>query len=197
MLKSDDDLKNSDLLTEFMSQDGCTLEESVYWFHGTDHKSALKIMKEGIDLDKGKDGGDFSDGRGFYLTTNYSFAHWWSQSMMKKENSAVVVFKLQNKVFLERKGKQFLVDSDEWRSAVRYFRNKKDSSKCGVKKAKEFKGCPYMFGPISRDGSSVKLPNWSPKARIPTVFELCIKDDFMAEEFYNSGLNIYKTIFFH
>jgi len=41
-----------------------------YWFHATDHESAKNIATQGIDLDRGLAGKDFSDKDGFYLTRN-------------------------------------------------------------------------------------------------------------------------------
>jgi hypothetical protein len=111
----------------------------------------------------------------------------------------VIVFKQKKDVFSSRKGREFLDDNEEWKRTVGFFRSGKDYKWVNGqrKKGKELLGCPYIFGPISKDGNDRKIPNWSPRARKPTVFELCLKDDLLAEDFYDSGHNIHKTIFFY
>ena len=160
--------------------------------------SLLNIMQNGIDLDKGKKGGDYSDGRGFYLTSDYKFAHLWPQKMMRKPNSAVIVFKLKSDVFANRKGIQFCDASKEWENTVGFFRNGKDYKwVSGRKRGKELTASNFILGPISKDGKDKNLPSWFPRPRKPMVFELCLKDDLLAEDFYDLGNNIYQTIFFY
>ena len=169
----------------------------TYWFHGTDHKSALNIVRNGIDLEKGKAGADFSDGNGFYLTSSYDFARKWPLKM-SKETNAIVVFKIENteQILSERVGKSFMEGDDSWKAILRYFRNCKDSQECGLKKGKEFRRMQYVYGLMSCDGDRSKDSKWQPRPRIPPVYQLCIKDDFLAEEVFNNGSNIHKVFFF-
>jgi len=198
MLK-EEDLHSSPWLTDYISQEGHSLDGSTLWFHGTDHESAMNIIKNGIDLLKGKTGGDFSDGGGFYLTSDYRFAHKWPQQMMKKPNSAVIVFEVKSDIFSSRKGLQFHEANEDWKNTVGFFRNGKDHKwvNNSSSKAKSLKRQSYILGPISRDGSEKRRQNWCPQARIPQIFELCLKDDLLAEDFYDSGNNIKQAIFFY
>merc|ERR1711915_787407 len=193
----EDDPENL-LLQDLATEQSSELEDVKYWFHGTDYQSAINIAKNGIDLEKGKQGGDFSDGNGFYLTSSYKFAHAWPQKM-KKKTDAVIVFKLDESCnpLASVSGRTFLTDDQEWKTLVRFFRNGKDPKECGPGKAKKLKKDKFVYGPISYDGSSSKNPNWQPRARDPLQYQLCIKDDEVAEKFYNAGRNIDQIIFFH
>jgi len=159
-------------------------------------------MQNGINLNKGKSGGDFSDGKGFYVTSDYMFAHRWPQKMMKKPNSAVVVFKIDNMDIFSnspRKGKEFSEANSEWEKTVGYYRNNRDFKNWfdTKKKGKKVDSYHFIFGPISRDGKDNKMRTWKPRPRDPLIYELCLKDDLLAEDFYNKGRNIHKTIFFY
>ena len=52
------------------------MEETEYWFHGTNHESARNIAEDGIMLGKAKAfmGADFSYGKSFYITNDFDFA---------------------------------------------------------------------------------------------------------------------------
>ena len=54
--------------TDYLRQEQNPIDGVTYWFHGTDHGSALSIIRDGIDVTKGNKELDFSDGAGFYLT---------------------------------------------------------------------------------------------------------------------------------
>jgi hypothetical protein len=62
------ELHQDKFFTDYLRQDQNPIGGVTYWFHGTDRESALNIIKEGIDVRRGKEGLDFSDGAGFYLT---------------------------------------------------------------------------------------------------------------------------------
>ena len=157
----------------------------------------MKIIKDGIDLGKGKAGGDFSDGDGFYTTSNFAFAKDWSKKLMRKPNTAVIIFKKPSNLFSNYEGEEFPTADKNWESAVRYFRNGKDASECGRKAGNKFKRLDCVFGPISKDGSVAKQPNWTPRPRDPLKFELCLRNSLLADEFHNQGENIERVIFFH
>jgi len=194
---NEEDLHSSSWLTDYISQEGHSLDGSTLWFHGTDHESAMNIIQNGIDLEKGKNGGDFSDGRGFYLTSDYKFAHKWPQQMMKKPNSAVIIFEVKSDTFSSRKGLQYHEANKDWENTVGFFRNGKDYNWVDSrKKGQSLVRQPFILGPISKDGSEKRRHNWCPKARNPQIFELCLKDDLLAEDFYDCGKNIKQVIFF-
>ena len=57
-------------------------------YHGTEQKSVTNII-EGIDLDQGEAGNEFSDGKGFYVTNGLSEAKEWADHK-SNNNSAVL-----------------------------------------------------------------------------------------------------------
>ena len=62
------ELHQDKFFTDYLRQDQNPIGGVTYWFHGTDHGSALSIIRDGIDVTKGNKELDFSDGAGFYLT---------------------------------------------------------------------------------------------------------------------------------
>ena len=142
-------------LTNYLAQEEAPIESIKFWFHGTDHISAQMIVKEGIDVEKSKKGRDFSDGKGFYLSTSYEMAHMWPSSRIKKTTTAVIVFKAQPDLFSKSEGKSFLEDQDDeqWREIVSFFR--KGKMGCSVEKRRAYKKLKYIFGPMSGDGYKV------------------------------------------
>ena len=63
-----DDLAKNEFFAKYLNQERTPMESVTYWFHGTDEGSALDIIMQGIDVEYGKPGLDFSSGAGFYLT---------------------------------------------------------------------------------------------------------------------------------
>ena len=63
-----EELHDDGFFTDYLRQEQKPIDGVTYWFHGTDRESALNIIKEGIDVNRGGKGLDFSDGAGFYLT---------------------------------------------------------------------------------------------------------------------------------
>ena len=63
-----EELHQDPYFTTYLSQYQVPMNGVTYWFHATDHTSALNIIGNGIDLDKSRAALDFSDGSGFYLT---------------------------------------------------------------------------------------------------------------------------------
>ena len=134
-------------------------------------------------------------------------AYEWSQriAVQKKFNSALVVFKLNDSVewFSSSKGETFNEDSEEWKSAVRYFRNgKKRGDSNGDRfirkpRADQLSRYDFLFGPVAMDGW---LPNRRPlranDSGEDVIFQLCIKAQDAADRFYNDGRNIEKVVFF-
>ena len=54
--------------SDYLAQPRQPIASVRYWFHGTDSDAAMNICTQGISVDKGRKGLDFSDGAGFYLT---------------------------------------------------------------------------------------------------------------------------------
>jgi len=183
---------DSDAVRKYKSQNFSSVQDVEFWFHGTDHESAFNIAKHGIELSKGKRGADFSNGSGFYVTPEYDFAEQWP-GKYKRESQAVIVFK-NNKEILSG-GKEFSRVDEKWKDMVKWYRNRKDVKDSGISryKGKEFDKFKYIFGPMTADFNSA-LTN--PTQRGNKV-QLCLKEDNLAEDFYNYGKNIEEIIFFN
>ena len=175
-----------------------------YWFHGTDYKSAINIVSKGIYLAEGKRGGDFSDGLGFYLTSNFEFAKAWSKKMMRKETSAIIVFDTHcdTDLFSDYIGLELSSADQEWEEIIQYYRNGASEEKKNKKRLALERKRQYIYGPISYDGCSSNKPNWKPRARLrtklhnqklenedisPYLMQLCIKDELLACDIYDKS----------
>ena len=203
------------ITADYKAQNETSLTNTKYFFHGTDHHSATNIAKHGINLSKGKGGGDFSNNNGFYTTSDFKFALNWSKKMRKQSN-AIVVFKLEEKsweksIFAGIKGIKFPEDNEGWSEAVKYFRHAQDDEyaeqqRISISKRKSLRSSKYIFGPISMDGSNKQRSNWTPRARRKDkdrrntleniYFQLCLKDEDLVDQFYDKGKNIEKVLFF-
>ena len=140
-------------LEDYLAEEQNSIQGAKFWFHGTDHKSALNIIKSGIDVEASKRGRDFSDGKGFYLSTNYEVAHIWPTQRTKGTNTAVLVFRATPELFKATEGITFEEDNDEWRSVVSFFRKGKMGP--DAQKKKMYKKLKFIFGPMSGDGFKV------------------------------------------
>ena len=154
----DENIADVELFHNYRKQAQNSLSEAEFFFHGTDHKSALNIVREGIDVEASKFGRDFSDGKGFYLSTDFEKAHEWPMrralAKKRKASTAVLVFKASTDIFQETDGKTFRDDCDEWRSVVTFFRSNKSKYETPLQK-KQYKRLKYIFGPMSGDGMKV------------------------------------------
>lgn len=189
----EEDIENNGLLNCYKDQNSDKIADTTYWFHGTSKESAKNIAMMGVNLKKGKQNADFSDSEGFYITSNFYFAHNWAQ--MNHQEAAVVVFKVEKDLF--RDGLELSrEDSAKWDKVVRYFRNG-----CKDRKLEYLDEYPYIFGPISKDGmKSQSNPNWKPRFRSDPMgnhlYQICLKDKRLAKMFYKEGQNVEKVLFF-
>ncbi|XP_046847058.1 uncharacterized protein LOC124440684 isoform X1 [Xenia sp. Carnegie-2017] len=67
-------------------------ENTELYFHGTDHSSAQKILKNGIELSKGREKGDLSHRDGFYMANDYEYS---LTQYSKKPKPALLIFCLR------------------------------------------------------------------------------------------------------
>ena len=154
-----------DLFADYLKQPKDSLSEAEFLFHGTDHASALNIARQGIDLERSEPGKDFSDGYGFYLSTDMEKAHEWPmrRALAKKRGSstAVLVFKASKDLFEESNGRVFPDANDDWKSVVTFFRKRKGHYESPVKFTKDqrnqYKKLKFIFGPMSGDGLQVSF----------------------------------------
>ena len=57
-----DNIAEVELFHGYLKQAQNSMSEAEFFFHGTDHKSALNIVRDEIDVEASKCGRDFSDG---------------------------------------------------------------------------------------------------------------------------------------
>lgn len=131
-------------------------------------------MKEGIDLEKGTKKGDFSNGRGFYLTDEFHTAFEWADSRFHQSQAAVLVFRVDRSCLGEYQRNSmnlFGKDArDEWANVLRKCR-----SGIGLGK-KALRGINFIEGPMANIS----------KANVRAVsnsYQLCILKEEMAEAF--------------
>ena len=173
-----------------------TIQDGV-WYHGTDHDSAERIRKNGIEVSSGRRSQDFSHGSGFYLSPYYSFAIDWATKKGQRDQCAVVVFKHSINA-QEYKGLDLTDDDELWRKIVKYNRSGREKSKCDFNVApvkKKLKGLDYIDGPMSGDNTKCGCKEWQPtKKHGDEAVQLCVLSQDLADEFSNA---IKAIIFFH
>ncbi len=141
-------------------------DEFEIFFHGTRHESAQDIIEYGIDVRKGNERQDFSDGDGFYLGKNFEEACRWTRSRGYPD-VAVLVFRV-NKLELRGNNNEKGLDLRDsvnntqklkkWQQVARHFQ-------CGPdRKFRKEINCSYQFieGPMAsisgKNPSSLQHP---------------------------------------
>lgn len=153
--------------------------EDGYWYHGTSHKAAQSILDIGIDLSKGKEKQDFSDGHGFYLTSNFEDAKLYALENGHPDGS-ILSFQFNfGKSSLLRiandkppKGLHLTDDKEGWRCVVKHNRTGKATS-C----PKDYKKAEYVYGPMS---NYKRNPSHPTEHKDFTTPQLCIKKEELA-----------------
>ena len=146
-------------------------ENRILLFHGTDHKSALDIFDEGIDLYSGSQKRDFSDGNGFYLVNELNCAI--RMAFGKTSKPAVLVYQIP-KTILTKFAKYSLCGKEketEWKAIVSQCREGRQKRKL----RKFLENIDFIEGPMA---NSYKLPPVAKKGS----YQICaISDDFGEE----------------
>ena len=156
------------------------------WYHATDHKSAHKILVNGISLKEGRGMQDFSHKDGFYLTPHLGFAKEWAMKKGGSKEGAVIVFKhrIDGKAY---KGLDLcLQDSfDKWKKVVKYYRSGQNSLlfACPKTLAAELDIVDFIEGPMSGDQTRCLNADWQPTLKKGDSNQLCIKSKKLAYEF--------------
>lgn len=174
-----------------------SLKGTKFWFHGTDHDSAIDIIRSGIKFKKARPT-DFSDEGGFYLSNSYQMAHEWAMTRNPK-TSAVLVFELHNNndsdLFACQDGMEFAEDDARWKKLVKYFRGGSEVQQSTPRvERRQYEDLKYVFGPMAGKVGGLR---WRPKAKRPIKFQLCIKDKALVRRVFNDGRNLAKVFFFH
>lgn len=142
-----------------------SLSDVKYWFHGTSHKSAMDIARNGIRKERGKRG-DFTcpDSTGFYVSSDLHFAFDWGgrKSLLERngrDQSAVIVFEKIDGENLsnfknEHQGREFKTADSDWDDFVKFFYFYGKPGQPEHPQEETFLNYQYIFGPMS--GASPK-----------------------------------------
>ncbi|CAG5114458.1 unnamed protein product, partial [Candidula unifasciata] len=167
--------------------------EELY-FHATDAQSAKSILESGIDLTKTRSREDFSNGYGFYVTTEYAEAMKWATRKGAKfchNTGAVIAFKV-SRLLQKEKDHLFLEVNTaqgrrKWEKTVSHFRNGEAFDALSVL----LQNVKFIRGPVSKN--AFLRPGETP---VPYDFtQICLCDQEYATR-YGSLRNICFVIFF-
>ena len=172
----------------------CLLADNYeVFFHGTNHRSAQDIIERGIDLTKGKEAQDFSDGDGYYVGASFDEAFGWARSNTSHgEGQAVLIYRVHKEQLRGENndnGLNLREDKQEWLQVVREYRHYPPDKKPNRKLRKDFK---KRYGFIEGPRASVSRRNPSPSEDIDT-YQLCVRNDNCAQLFNNS---LHSAVFF-
>lgn len=158
------------------------------WFHGTDYKSVLNIIENGIKLQLGKGHQDFSYRDGFYLSPDFENARRWACNDIR-EKPAVIVFKFGLRPY---KGLDLEFNESDWEGIVRYNRSGRivQLSKHVQSETLDILGsCDYISGPINgrkdKPNSKEGWETWIPTGFNKPYRQLCIRSEALARDFGN------------
>lgn len=163
------------------------------FFHGSNHRSVQDIIERGIDLSKGKEAQDFSDGDGYYVGISFDEAFDWARSNTSpSEGQAVLIYRVHKEQLRGENndnGLNLREDKQEWLQVVREYRHYPRDRKPNRKLRKDHKK-RYAF--IEGPRASVSRRNPSPSEDINT-YQLCVRNDNCAQLFNNS---VHSVVFF-
>lgn len=126
------------------------------FFHGTNHESALNILQEGIDITRGGQRLDFSDGEGFYITNNFSesiqyaeFARSQGSANHANLGAAVVIYNVNEEELNQKfRGLNLYSDLNFWRKVVKEYRQI-GKGKIDRDFREELEAYSFIEGPLS------------------------------------------------
>lgn len=150
--------KNVPAVKEIEYHHSAADDEHEMLYHGTDHEAAGSIILDGINLDRGKDRQDFSDGSGFYFGSSFEEAIKWAKQ--KSSKPAVIAFKIPSKVLSQFSGLDLCDNKlDLWTKIIRFNRNgrKRDDKKAFD--SKDYLKRDYVVGPICLNPEDCSSPN--------------------------------------
>ena len=186
---------DSNMAKEYFGQPRSPMSEVKYWFHGTDIEAAINILDNGIIIEGGNKKLCFSNGNGFYITSNLEFAYHWSLCTLipsEQLESAIIIFEDNDKsIETTNNAVQLDNDSPHYSKVIHYFRHNKCKIKTNATKEEmnSIQRYDYIFGPI---------PTNNPLGKENEVdFQLCLRNQNLADKFFNNSKNIKEVIIFH
>lgn len=148
-------------------------------FHATDHKAAVRIVDDGINLGAGGFKRDFSDGDGFYLTSDSKHAVTWAT---KVKTGAVILFKVSEHMLTRFQHLDLRSDQAAWKRIVKFNRNGRQRSGRLLKDLSDkYRRCDYILGPMCGNGAGCNDELWQPLGFGNGRPQVCVKSEHMAE----------------
>lgn len=161
-----------------------------YWFHGTDHKSAVNIVKNGIMPNVGKPKLDFSHGDGFYLNPDAGQALEWVEQL---QAAAVIIFDASEEIIKEFTCLDLRSCLDiKWERVVKWYRSGMNieeelDAELDAELENENTKCDYIHGPMVGDRAQYSGKNWKPQQiknkKGEVKQQICVKSKKMAAAF--------------
>ena len=150
--------------------------EYELFYHGTSHGSAKIIIEDGIDLKRGENGKDFSNGDGFYVGRDLDKALVARWARNRPPVSAVIIFRVMKNELREQTIACLDLQNDEheWKEVVREFRSTKPH-KNFLKGLKKYE---YIEGPMT-SGEKKSSTNHIPVAG---SYQLCVRPGDESDE---------------
>lgn len=170
------------------NQDGDSFPDSLeddefeVFFHGTSHESAQDIIEGEIDLRRGAQKQDFSDGDGFYLSKQFDEA--LRRAQHRRTSSAVLVFRIKKTELRgDNNDKGYNLQhpdmKKEWQDVVRKFRNGMVDSKSRKEMNRQYQ---FIEGPMAsisgKNSASVSYPRQKDDS-----YQLCVRTESCAKLF--------------
>lgn len=178
-------------LDELLEQTVNNAGNSRFLFHGTSFSSAENILKLGIDVCRGLERRDFSDGRGFYLTPQFEVAAHWGE-FFNPTGFAIIMYKIDDWETMRESYSGMQCDSPDtvWIELIKYFRSGKTTMP-RRRRLRTIRDWHYIEGPMSLNAGDID--NWEP-ATLGSATQLCIKSRDLAKEFHSKGRNVHAVI---
>ena len=170
--------------------------DGTLFFHGTSHESALNILQVGIDITRDGQRLDFSDGKGFYITNNFSesveyaaFARARGSAHHANLGAAVLIYDVNEEELNQNfRGFKLYNDLNLWRNVVREYRQL-GRGQINTDFREELESNDFIEGPLSRGFTNNEFQQDSPNKR-----QLCIRSINCARNFFDQ--KIHSVIFF-
>lgn len=179
------------MLRKLKNQDTTSQRNTRLLFHGTDHDSAVDILKgRGLDLLAGSQKRDFSSGKGFYLTDCFKSALNWANC--KTEKPALMVFRLIENGDMMSNSRRLTLTAEQreiWQEVVRLFRSGEDFAK----RRQYWNNYDLIEGPVAtiRRSEINHQLMFEPK---PFSYQMCLISEEFAEKFRE---NLDSILFFN
>ena len=164
--------------------------DGTLFFHGTSHESALNILQEGINITRGGQRLDFSDGEGFYITKNFSesieyatFARSRGSAHHANLGAAVLIYDVNEEELNQNfRGFKLYNDLNLWRNVVREYRQL-GRGQINTDFREELESNDFIEGPLSRGFTNNEFQQIHPTNASFALEALIVREIFLTRKF--------------